>query len=188
MKDFRARIASQPRRRWPHLLAQEGPEIVGGIVCVEEEIFHDVVRIVLGLKNLYRGDASLLPHGRAAGEVLQPRAEVGDPVFDAQDAHWQSVAEVERPRCLPAETAEDHRPILITAQQLEVGRIGQSERKRHGVVKIADVAGASHPGNRQVKSRNRTNSANAADGRYPVGVQRRGHLGTTFSAGASNNR
>ena len=28
-------------------------------------------------------------------------------------------------------------------------------------------AGASHPGNRHVKSRHRTNSANAVDGRYP---------------------
>jgi hypothetical protein len=27
----------------------------------------------------------LLPRGRAAGEVLQPRVEVGDPVFDVQD-------------------------------------------------------------------------------------------------------
>jgi len=29
----------------------------------------------------------LLPGGRAAGEVLQPRIEVGDPVFDVQDGH-----------------------------------------------------------------------------------------------------
>jgi hypothetical protein len=25
-------------------------------------------------------------------KILQPRAEIGDPVFDAQDRHWQSVA------------------------------------------------------------------------------------------------
>ena len=46
-----------------------------------------MLRIVLGLEDVYRGDASLLPRGRAAGEVLQPRVEVGDPVLDVQHDH-----------------------------------------------------------------------------------------------------
>ncbi len=66
---------------------QERPVIVCGVGCVEEQKFHDVLRIVVGLKDVYLGDAGLLPRGRAAGEVPQPRAKVGDLVFDVQDRH-----------------------------------------------------------------------------------------------------
>ena len=55
-----------------------------------------MLRIVLGLKDAYLGDASLLPRGRAAGEALQPRVEVADPVFDVQYEHRQSVSDAER--------------------------------------------------------------------------------------------
>ena len=59
------RIAGQPRRRGcPHLLAHERPVIVCGVGCVEQEKFHDVLRIFLGLKDVNLGDASLLPRVR----------------------------------------------------------------------------------------------------------------------------
>ena len=51
-----------------------------------------MLRVVLGLKDVYLGDAMLLPRGRAAGEVPQPRVEVADPMLDVQDGHRQSVA------------------------------------------------------------------------------------------------
>ena len=72
-----------------------------GVGCVEKEKFHDVLRIVLGLKDAYLSDASLLPRGHTAGEALKPRAEVGDLVFDVQDGHAPSVTRVQRLRCLP---------------------------------------------------------------------------------------
>ena len=87
------RIAGQPRRRrQPHLLTQERSIVLGGTDCVEEDEFHDVVRIVIGLQDTYCGDTGLLPRGRTASEVLQPRVEVGDPVFDVQDGHGPIVA------------------------------------------------------------------------------------------------
>ena len=39
-----------------------------------------------------------------------------------------------------------------------------TDRKRHGVVEIADLGGLITLGKRQVKSRNRMNSANATEG------------------------
>ena len=79
------RLAAHPShrpRRCPHLLAQERPEILGGLGCVEEENDHDVVRIVIGLKDVCRLDASLLPRGRVPGVRAQPRFEVGDVVSE----------------------------------------------------------------------------------------------------------
>ena len=87
------RIAGQPRRRrQPHLLTHECLIVLGGTDCVEENEFHDVVRIVIGLQDIYSADTGLLPRGRTASEVLQPRVEVGDPVFDVQDGHGPIVA------------------------------------------------------------------------------------------------
>ncbi|HWS94069.1 MAG TPA: hypothetical protein VN306_16735, partial [Mycobacterium sp.] len=70
-----------------HLFAHELPAFVCALGCVEEEKFHDVLRVVLGLEDVSRSYASLLPRGRAAGEVQQPRVEVGNPVLDVQDGH-----------------------------------------------------------------------------------------------------
>ena len=52
-------------------------------------MFHDVVRVFLGLKDVYLGDASLFPRGRTLGEVAKPGVEVADPVVDVQDGHRQ---------------------------------------------------------------------------------------------------
>ena len=87
------RIAGQPRpRRQPHVLTHECLIVLGGTHCVEGDEFHDVVRIVISLQYTYRGDTGLLPRGRTASEVLQPRVEVGDPVFDVQEGHGPIVA------------------------------------------------------------------------------------------------
>lgn len=66
-----------------------------------------MLRIVLGLKDVDLGDASLLPSGRTAGEVPQPRAEIGDLVFDVQDRHRQSVAYVNDRAGLPCPRYSD---------------------------------------------------------------------------------
>jgi len=70
-----------------HTCSRMNVRICCVVDCVEEDKFHDVLRIVLSLKDVHRGNAMLLSRGRAAGEVLQPRVEVGDPVFDVQDGH-----------------------------------------------------------------------------------------------------
>ena len=67
-------------------------------------------RVVHRLKDVCLGDASLLPHGRTAGEGLQLRAEVGDLVFDVQDRHRQSMARRER--------AADVRAAALDRQQV----------------------------------------------------------------------
>jgi hypothetical protein len=50
------------------------------------------------------------------------------------------------------------------------------------------AAGASQPGNRHVKSRQRTNSANAADGRYPASAHTGGNGTVLIFALAANSR
>ena len=69
------------------MFAQKRSVFVCVVGCVEEDKFHDVLRIVLGLKDVHLGNAMLLTCGRAAVEVPQPRVDVGDPVLDVQDGH-----------------------------------------------------------------------------------------------------
>ena len=53
------------------------------------------------------------------------------------------------------------------AIQLIVRRMGRPERIGHRIIIFTSSTGASHPGHRQVRSRQRTNCAVAAEGRYP---------------------
>jgi len=61
MLDHGLRIAAQPPyvRRCPDLLSQKRPEILCSLGCVEEVNDHDVLRIVIGLKDVCRLDATL---------------------------------------------------------------------------------------------------------------------------------